>query len=82
MRKWILKWHKATEELPEESGNYLVCREFADGKLECFQEVSYSKKHLLFNAYDSLEPENAKKHAFNISNLYWSEFPKNYEQRI
>ncbi len=79
MKKWTLKWHKATEELPEESGNYLICREFADGKLECFQEVSYSKRHSLFNAYDSLEPENAFN---NISNLYWSELPKNYEQRI
>lgn len=79
MKKWTLKWHKATEELPKESGNYLICREFANGKLECFQEVSYSKRHSLFNAYDDLEPENAFN---NISNLYWSELPKNYEQRI
>lgn len=76
MKKWTLKWHKATEELPEESGNYLVCRADADKIPFCIQEVSYSKKHSLFNAYDSLEPEDAKKHSFDTSNLYWTEFPK------
>ncbi len=75
MKEWTLKWHKATEELPEESGKYLVCSE-ENGKLYCFQVLQYSEKYLLFNSYDDLEPEDAKKYAFDITNLYWSELPK------
>lgn len=75
MKEWTLKWHKASEELPTESGNYLVCNE-DNGELYGFQEVEYSKKYLAFNTYDDNKPEIAKKHAFAITNLYWSELPK------
>lgn len=80
MKDWKLTWHKAAEELPEKSGNYLVCRVNADGIPFCIQTVPYSKNHLLFNAYDYLTPPKAKEYAFDISNLYWSEYPKKIEE--
>lgn len=80
MKDWKLKWHKATEELPEKSGNYLVCRVNADRIPFCIQAVPYSKNHLLFNAFDYSIPPKAQKYAFDISNLYWAEYPKTIEE--
>jgi hypothetical protein len=74
-----IEWHKPTEKLPEETGNYLVRYARSNG----FTEVHYSSKHKLFNALDSDTEEAARNTTFPVS--YWAnkpEFPEDESEGV
>lgn len=77
MKDWKLTWHKASEELPEESGGYLVIIESDLHKngIVSLLTVEYSEKHKAFNAHDH---EAVPAHPMTVD--YWAEYPKTIEE--
>ena len=68
--KTEIELHKASEELPENSGLYLVWSQTC-GKCFYTDYVHYSAKYKKFNACD--DEHIADKHSFNVE--YWAEIP-------
>lgn len=68
--KTEIVWHKASEELPEKSGRYLVWSRIC-GDYFYKDYVHYSAKYKKFNACD--DEHIADKHSFNVE--YWAEIP-------
>ena len=73
MKDWKLTWHKASEELPEKSGEYLTIIESKVHKNGILQlnTMPYSKKHKAFNAHD-----HETVPSYPITVAYWTEYPK------
>lgn len=72
MKEWTLKWHNSTEELPEESGEYLVAQisEYT-GEVSYVITSNYSVRHKAFNASD--KNDTAEYATFYH---FWAELPK------
>lgn len=72
MKEWTLKWHKATEELPEKSGEYLVAQiSGLTGEILYVMTSNYSARHKAFNASD--EHDTAEYATFYP---FWAEYPR------
>ena len=67
MNDWIIHWHDAKKELPEQSGNYLTCNIY--GKRSYMTEMVYSSVHRAFNMTD----ESISDRSIKVN--YWAEKP-------
>lgn len=63
----VIEWHNAKVELPKESGEYLVCKEYS----EIVTTLHYSRVNKAFNSYDWCTIGEAREH--EISVLWWAE---------
>ena len=76
MKQWTITWHKASEELPQKSGEYLVAQiSKYNGEVLLVITSNYSTRHKAFNARDEHDTaENATFYPF------WAEYPKKLEK--
>ena len=66
-----IEWHKPTEKLPENSGDYFVRTETNTWA------ISYSSKYKRFNARDRYDEDFVKQNSFPLDCvLYWAEIPE------
>lgn len=61
-----IEWHLAEKELPEKSGEYLTVTDSGT-----ISDVSFSKKHNLFNTYDWKDNPGR-----DYDVVFWAEIPE------
>ncbi len=70
------EWISTKERLPEQSGDYLICCD--SGHVYC---VPYSAKYKLFNAFDEIDEDSAKKYALDVTHWRLLDLPDEFKER-
>ena len=68
MNDWLIHWHDAKQELPKQSGKYLICKVYDEQPLY-ITDMYYSTKYKAFNMRDCDIKDTS------ISVHYWTEIP-------